>query len=194
MLQGRFLLDWQASDRLRLSLNLNGFIDDGDMQAGQLLAVVPLFGAFAGTIPLVTNYPRAPQTPRAADWNANTPYRKDNSFYQAVLLGDYELTDDITLVSLNSYAHMSMDQRIDLDGTSLTNGDQSIRGRISSFSTEERLTGNFGPATVILGVNYAHDKTRENAIWATYYSTQNSFFTPLTNDVRSEEHTSELQS
>src|SRR3546814_3233596 len=49
MLQGRFLLDWQASDRLRLSLNLNGFIDDGDMQAGQLLAVVPLFGAFAST-------------------------------------------------------------------------------------------------------------------------------------------------
>src|SRR3546814_12962090 len=78
---------------------------------------------------------------------------------------------------------MSMDQLIDLDGTSLTNGDQSIRGRISSFSTEERLTGNFGPATVILGVNYAHDKTRENAIWATYYSTQNSFFTPLTTDV-----------
>src|SRR3546814_18169858 len=76
-----------------------------------------------------------------------------------------------------------MEQRIDLDGTSLTNGDQSIRGRISSFSTEERLTGNFGPATVILGVNYAHDKTRENAIWATYYSTQNSFFTPLTHDV-----------
>src|SRR3546814_2736574 len=73
--------------------------------------------------------------------------------------------------------------RIDLDGTSPTNGDQSSRGRISSLTTEERLTGNFGPATVILGVNYAHDKTRENAIWATYYSTQNSFFTPLTNDV-----------
>src|SRR3546814_12333587 len=103
-----------------------------------LFPYTTLFRSFAGTIPLVTNYPRAPQTPRAADWNANTPYRKDNSFYQAVLRGDYELTDDITLVSLNSYAHMSMDQRIDLDGTSLTNGDQSIRGRIRS---EERRGG-----------------------------------------------------
>src|SRR3546814_19347966 len=66
MLQGRFLLDWQASDRLKLSLNLNGFIDDGDMQAGQLLTVIPLFAPFAATIPLFTHYPRSPETPRAA--------------------------------------------------------------------------------------------------------------------------------
>ncbi|EQA99433.1 TonB-dependent receptor [Sphingobium sp. HDIP04] len=183
MLQGRFLLDWQASDRLRLSLNLNGFIDDGDTQAGQLLTVIPLFAPFAATIPLVTNYPRSPETPRAADWNADTPFRKDNSFYQAVLRGDYELTDDITLVSLNSYSRMRMHQRIDLDGTSLSNGDQTVRGRITSFSTEERLTGNFGPATVILGLNYAYDRTREDAFWSMPYSTQNSYFTPLTNDV-----------
>src|SRR3546814_4143521 len=70
---------------------------------------------------------------RISDWSSGVC-----SSDLAVLRGDYELTDDITLVSLNSYAHMSMDQRIDLDGTSLTNGDQSIRGRIRS---EERRVG-----------------------------------------------------
>src|SRR3546814_14519083 len=76
-----------------------------------------------------------------------------------------------------------MNQRIDLDGTSLSNGDQTVLGRITAFSTEERLTGNFGPATVILGLNYAYDRTREDAFWSMPYSTQNSYFTPLTNDV-----------
>ncbi|KEQ52338.1 TonB-dependent receptor [Sphingobium chlorophenolicum] len=181
-LQGRFLLDWEASDRFKLSLNLNGFIDKSDTQAGQLIAITPLFTPFSGTIPLVTNYPHSPETPRAADWDPNTLYRKNNKFFQAVVRADYELTDNITLVSLNSYAHMKMRQHVDLDGTALPNGELTVGGRLTSFSTEERLTGNFGPATIIFGLNYAYDKTREDSIWGTYYSTQNSLFTPTTND------------
>src|SRR3546814_12776957 len=108
---------------------------------------------------------------RISDWSSGVC-----SSDLAVLRGDYELTDDITLVSLNSYAHMSMDQRIDLDGTSLTNGDQSIRGRIPSFSTAERLTGTFGLEPVLLGVHYVTHQPRDNVIWSTNYYHTNTFF------------------
>ena len=63
---GRILLDFEPSDGVRFSLNLNGFIDKSDGQAGQLIGVVPL-GNPARLGPLAT-YPIAPHNNRDADW------------------------------------------------------------------------------------------------------------------------------
>ncbi|KXU30502.1 TonB-dependent receptor [Sphingobium sp. AM] len=180
--QGRFMLDWHGVDRLKVSLNLSGFIDRSDTQAGQFKAPLPQIPSVASRIPLLLAYPVAPENARAADWDPGQAYRRDNRFYQIALRTDYELTDQVTLTMLNDWSHMRVDQDVDIDGTALKMTDQNVYGRISSFSTEVRATGRFGPATVILGASYARDKTHEEGYFDSPYSTENAAFTPTTND------------
>ncbi|AOH87167.1 TonB-dependent receptor (plasmid) [Sphingomonas panacis] len=169
--QGRFLLDWDGLDRLKVSLNVNGFVDKGDTQAGQLVQVVPQVASQIRAIPALLAYPTAPHNDRAADWDPGAPLRKDNRFYQATLRADYDLTDRVTLTSLSAYSHMRIRQLVDIDGTALTNAIDDISGTLSSLSTEARLTGRFGGLTLIVGGNYSHDKSDENDIFFVPYST-----------------------
>lgn len=169
--QGRFLLDWEGADRLKISLNLNGFIDKGDTQAGQLVRVVPQVASRIGAIPDLLAYPAAPRNNRAADWDRGAALHKDNRFYQATFRADYDLTDQITLTSLSAYSHMRIRQLVDIDGTALTNAIDDISGKLSSLSTEARATGRFGGLTLIVGGNYSHDKSDENDVFFVPYST-----------------------
>ena len=72
LFQGRFIVDIEASERLKLSFNLNGWRDRGDTQAAQLQSD-NCAGSTAGTCGspdafAFRDYPRAPQNARAADW------------------------------------------------------------------------------------------------------------------------------
>ncbi|HEX7854425.1 MAG TPA: TonB-dependent receptor [Sphingobium sp.] len=176
--QGRLLLDWKPSARLRVALNLNGFTDHGDTLAGQLIQVVPQVPGKISAIPALLTFPAARANDRSADWDAGTPLRKDNRFYQASLRGDYDLTDRVMLTSLTSYSHMKVAQTVDIDGTALTNALQRVSGRLSSIFTEARLTGDLGPASVIVGANYSHDKTLEDDLFSVPYSTISQQTTP----------------
>src|SRR3546814_10213405 len=79
-----------------------------------------------------------------ADWDPATNYHKDNTFYQASLRGDYDLTDDITFTSVTAWSRASIDQNNDVDGTALPSSDIAVVGKITSFSTEARLSGDTG--------------------------------------------------
>jgi iron complex outermembrane receptor protein len=70
--QGRLQLLWEPSDSVRLLLNANGWMDNGDTQAAQIqsdtcaVTPAPTCGSPAGIA--FANYPLAPQNARAADW------------------------------------------------------------------------------------------------------------------------------
>ena len=169
--QGRLLLDWTPSDRLKFAFNANGFHDTSDTQAGQLTEVLLQIPRNAGRVPLLTAYPLSPNNPRAADWNFNEDLRRNNKFYQLALRGDYELSDDLTLTSITAYSKMTVRQRIDQDGTALTNSASDVSGRLSSFSQEVRLSGDLGPVQLVVGANYARDKSREYNLYDVSYAT-----------------------
>ncbi|MGA1810320.1 MULTISPECIES: TonB-dependent receptor [Sphingobium] len=154
---GRILLDFEPSDGVRFSLNLNGFIDKSDGQAGQLIGVVPL-GNPARLGPLAT-YPIAPHNNRDADWTPEQKPKRDDWFYQVAFRGDIDLTDDITLTSISSYSRYHNDQDIDPDGVALRDYFYNTTGKITALSQELRLQGRVGGLTYILGGNYAREKT-----------------------------------
>ncbi len=160
--QGRFLLDIEPASNLRVSLNLNGFIDRGDTQAGQLIAIFPSRADKIGQLPQVTSYPLSPGGARSADWGPDQALRKSNNFYQAVLRADWDVANDITVTSLTAYSNMRVRQLVDLDGMAIENAAFDINGRLSSISTELRVAAKLGDLNLIVGGNYSHDKSREN--------------------------------
>lgn len=174
--QGRVLIDWRPTDRLTITANLNGFVDKGDTQAGQKIAVYPSQPALISQIPLIANHPNAPADPRAADWQSGQDFSRDNRFYQASLRATYELSDAVSLTSLTSYSHMRIRQHVDGDGTSVANVQPLIRGTLSSISQEVRLNGQSGALQWIAGGNYSRDKADEDDIFYWPYSTVRALF------------------
>ena len=152
--QGRFLLDYTPTDRLKLSLNLNGFIDRGDTQAAQLIGILYVTPRLAGEVPELGSYPFAPEKNRAADWDPGTDYSKNTRFYQAVGRADYDITDDIKFTSISAWSHIKLDQNTDIDGTALPSSDAAVVGKIRSFSQEVRVAGDHKNLRWILGANY----------------------------------------
>jgi iron complex outermembrane receptor protein len=179
--QGRLLVDWQASEKLKISLNLNGFIDKGDTQAAQLIGILYVGPSRAGEVPLLGTYPKAPAAPRAADWDANpqTPYVRNNRMYQSVVRADYEVSDAITLTSLTSWSRIGINQNSDADGTALSSSDLAVVGKITSFSSEARLAGDHGKVRWIVGGSYAKEHSIENDYLHFPYTSSRHAFTPL---------------
>ncbi|MBX3485797.1 TonB-dependent receptor [Phenylobacterium sp.] len=158
----RLLLDWTPSDRLRVDLNLNGFIDRSESQAPQLVSIHNAASPAAALIPGLIGYP-LPQNPdnRDADWTPGD-YHRDNSFIQANVRVDYDITDKLTLTSMTSYSAYDQDQLQDVDGQTLKGLEQRTFGKIHSFYQEVRIAGDLSDRVYfVLGANYASDRTRE---------------------------------
>ncbi|CAN5234119.1 TonB-dependent receptor [soil metagenome] len=163
----RLLVDFSPTDRLRFELNLNGYIDQGDNQAAQYIALTPLANpARAG---LIDAAPRALNgDTRQADWTSNPRPRRDDTFYQASLRAEYDVTDNMTLTSITAYSDYEADDNIDPDGVALNNYFYRTVGSLESFSQELRLGGTLGDrVNFILGANYSKEETsqRENLGW-----------------------------
>ena len=172
MWQGRFLVDIQASDRLKLSINLNGWRDRGDTQAAQLIDD-DCAGSLAGTCgsPDAFNYhvyPRAPQNDRAADWSYGIfgrPLRRNDTFYQASLRADYELSDHLTLTSISAYSHYKTDSVQDFDGASYFSADTNTTGHINNFAQELRVAGKYDHLNFLIGANYNRATTYDRLFY-----------------------------
>lgn len=159
-LQGRMLLQWEPSSRVRFLLNANGWRDHSDAQAPQLVAKVLQFpgNALPG---LIAAEPNADAGNRVAAWDPGVDYRNDDNFYQFALKGEIDLTDAITLTSISAYSHYEQDETRDIDGTAFQVLLLGSQGEVRSLSQELRLTGDSGPVKWIIGGNYAHDKATE---------------------------------
>lgn len=90
----RRLLEWRPASNLTLLLNVNGWRERSDNQAGQLIATG---GNTAPLPPALVNYPRAPQDARAADWTPGTDFNRDQDYFQVSVRGAYEFGDGLTL-------------------------------------------------------------------------------------------------
>lgn len=159
----RLLLDWDPTETLRIQINLNGWIDKSDSQAGQLVDV--RFGNAnpANQLAIVRDAPRAPRDLRSAEWTEKPGnfYEGDNWFYQTSLRADLELGDFATLTSVTGYNRFSTIGYSDIDGIDSENGEVGFDGDIKAFNQELRLSGDAGPLRWILGGYYAKDKIRD---------------------------------
>ncbi len=163
--QGRLILDWRPTGKLKFELDVNGFYDGSDTQAQQLTAVVPAVPANASAALL--NAPLAPRNDRAADWPAGYPLRSNDTFYQVSLRSDYALTSGITMTSLTAYEHTRVDKSTDGTGLGGEGPDINLfiqRGDIRTFSQELRVSGVKGPLIWTAGGNYQYSGISDNEI------------------------------
>lgn len=157
-LYARLLLDWQPTDGFSLQFNANGGRDKSDATAGQLIAV--LNQRLSAPI---RNYPLAPSNARAADWDANTPFRRNDHQYQFSLTGSLDFSSDVALKSITSYARYNLNMYQDVDGTSYQVFHTRDVGTIKTFSQELRLQ-NAGNSALkwTVGGNYSHDAVSDS--------------------------------
>lgn len=158
---GRFIVEFQPSERLRFTVNANGWIDKSDTLVPQLLSFP------AAVLPEVRDNTLANdlipgRNARDTDWDADGDFVRDDRFWQASLRADWDVTDDVTLTSITAYGNLDRYQKSELDG--LANyrvlwSEQS--GSIKTFTQEARLTANFHGVTWILGANLSDDRTED---------------------------------
>lgn len=168
-LVGRTILDWAPGDRLKIELNINGWRNKSDMQIAQARGYLPV-NPGAPTTPVtianaaaLTSYPYVTgDNNRAADWDADKSFRRNDSFYQFAGRASYEVTDNLSLVSITSYSHLKVFSPVDTDGTNVFDHVIYQIGRVSSFSEELRLEGELNDRIrFVIGGNYQKDRTRE---------------------------------
>ncbi len=141
----RILLDWEPSDTLRFGVNLNGWQDKSDSQANQFLGFrfgVPCPGpGRQEACDALLAQPLSPETARAADWTPDRSYAADDRYFQGSLHADWDVTDDVTLTSLTSFADYSSLAPFDTDGMAYK--DLTVIGDvdIDTFSQELRAAG-----------------------------------------------------
>ena len=182
----RLILDWRPSSNLDLGLNINGWVDRSDVQAGQLIEITPAIPPLVGFVPGLATYPLAPADARAADFNPEDDYSRDNSFFQVNLRGDYRFAGGFTLTSITSFSEFSQDQLQDIDGTSLDNLNQQTDGEIESFFEELRLARDFERGHFVVGLNFATDSVSEVGVLDETDSTLALVFTPALTTFRDE--------
>lgn len=160
---GRLLIDWKPTDRLKVSINANGWRDKSDTQAAQLQDPrLPLIPAFPSAVYEAS--PIASRDARAADWDPSTSFRQNNRFYQFSARVDYEASDTVTFTSLTSYSRYDRDQPVDTDGSAVRNIFVRLGGYTDTFFQELRTAGRLGSkGNWMIGANYQDDKIREIA-------------------------------
>ncbi|MGE4322454.1 MAG: TonB-dependent receptor [Sphingobium sp.] len=155
---GRLLLDIDATDTLKLALNLNGFVDRSDTQAPQLRAVAP-GNPNAPVAPVLESFePFGRGNPRVAEWSVSWPNKKNDRFWQAALRADQQLGETVTLTSLSSYQHMKVNTFMAASGLPISNLDFRQHGFIKSFNQEVRLAGDGDRLNWMVGGSFEHVK------------------------------------
>jgi outer membrane receptor protein involved in Fe transport len=163
---GRLLLDWKPSEKLKFELSATGWQDRSDTEAGQFFGFVPTKpGGYPLTYENLENYPLSPRTSRAADWTPGVDYRQNNRFYQVALRGDYNISDNVTLTSISSYSRLRDYMPTDVDGTSTFTQQITVSGLLDSISQELRLSGDAGSRIKwMVGGNFSKDQALENQL------------------------------
>lgn len=173
-LQGRVLLDWHPSDRVKFMLNGTIASNKSDTIAGQFLVANPAVPPLA--FPGLVGTPPVNQNARAADWTPGLPYRADDSFALISLRGDFELSDSVTVTSQTSYQHIKTDRLVDQDGTALHILDINPYGSAKNFDQELRVSGESGKLNWVIGGNYGHSKLSNNLYYRTTHLSFNGVF------------------
>ena len=150
----RGILDYQATDKLKVSLTANVWQDKSDTLAGQQIGLVP---SNPGTYP---NTPFAnpalagrtytsivglhavplPTSDTQAEWAPNTSPRMNEHFYQFSGRVEDQLTDQMLLTVLGSFENYNQSD-LTYNSASVATQDTLISGRVVSQYLEARLSG-----------------------------------------------------
>lgn len=186
---GRLILDWRPTSSFKASLNVNGWLDRSDTQAGQLEGYrlqapqnvgpanisnpafyhpAPVgsaaFNAYPGPIQAELSEPIAPNNARAADWVAGSHPRNNESFFQTNLRLDYSFNDNLGVTSISNYEAFTESNLVDQAGIAAPGEASKIRGNVLTYSQELRLHGTFDSHKInwLVGANAESDKVDEN--------------------------------
>ena len=200
---GRLILDWKPNDKFKASLNINGFSDRSEFQAGQLFGyyfaapqyispVTPAqlatpagyfpnpayFATYPTHIQQQLAEPMNPSNNQQADWVAGTHPRFREIYYQGSLRMDYVASEALTLTSITSYERFTQNDDIDITGEAVPTVSGVINGNVSSVYQEFRAHGVVLDQRLnwLVGVNYEYDTTGENYLDSNFFTSQ-SFLT-----------------
>ena len=161
----RLLLDWTPTDRLAVSLNVNGNYDRSEQQQPQPRFVIhsPALAADPALLALLTNYP-IPTNARQADIFPGFSTRLHNEGGQGVLRAEYSLTDDMKLISITNYVEAINHIPQDLTGTGFSATSSNTTARDHTIAQELRLegTGLDNRWNYIVGGNFEDSHLDEN--------------------------------
>ncbi len=164
----RLLLNWEPAATLHVRFDVNGWMDQSEPQAPQLLVIRPLAPS---TLPPAIAAEEAslqfpPKDPLAADWSPAFAPHSNRQFYQTILRVNYRVNPNVILTSLTSYDAFRQRQSIDEDGTNLAVFNMSKDGgKINDFYQELRLANpNAETLHWLVGADYERDKVRENYV------------------------------
>lgn len=176
---GRAIVEWEPSSAFRATLNVNGWVDKSDTTAAQLVAVFPGTNARVDRDVVVVDAANNPviganglvvtrpellpgDNARDADWDAGVSLTRDDRFVQGSLRLDLDVSDQVTLTSITSYADFDRESVTDFDGIAISTIYRGVQtSRIKSFAQELRLSAEFGPVQWLIGANYGRDRTRD---------------------------------
>lgn len=165
--RARLIVDAEPNDALRLSLSVNGWVDNSDTQAAQSVDDVE----YRNNEPVhpILEISRGIQkqhlgNSRIADWDANTPFVRNDHFIQPALRADLDITPDVTVTSITEYAYFKRDSLQDGDGTAAVNQRGNLYGDIKDFSQELRLSGTAADDRLpwAIGGNYQRSNVSDN--------------------------------
>jgi outer membrane receptor protein involved in Fe transport len=166
------LLNVDLASNLTFRLNVSGWLDRSDTTAAQLLSItISDPGSCSPTrasYPLQCIKPELAAVPlagnaRAADWDPNQDYRRNDHFYLASGRFDWELPA-VTLTSLTSSEGFRERAPTDGDGTPYVIGFGLEQADIATLYQEFRVTNpGTGPLHWIAGANAERDMIGQNS-------------------------------
>lgn len=153
----------EPSDKLTFELGMNFWQDKSDTTAFQATSLVPDQVAFLN--PGVASSVRSDWRAGEADWDAaaggSNPLRADNKFHGVNLRMKADLSDQLTLISLSAYNHLTWRNLTDADGTPFQLWTTGNETRIKSYSQELRLIQFWNRASLTIGGYFAKDAVSE---------------------------------
>ena len=177
---GRLTLTAEPVDGMKIELGGNFWINKSDTLAGQAVGFTPNTDPDSGTVFSLFNAPGladyvaangtrwdsnsadwAPQSVRGADIGIGPgidgPLREDSDFIGLRGLIQFDLTSDLSFISLTGYNRVKRNAKYDWSGAPYEILVQHAEGKIESFSQELRFQGSTGPADWVVGGYYAKD-------------------------------------
>lgn len=180
----RAIVDWTPTDKLKVSINVNGWTDNSATQAGQLQGVYLGKPQYAGQVLPEVNAPVAPHNAQAADWLAGTHPANDESYVQGSVDAEYTVSDHLKLTYLGTYEYYRQNDLQEPEGINaelyLLQG-----GTVRATSHELRASGTFlnGKVDWLFGGNYAENLTHERQLEDVGGTTSGYSLTPLTGGI-----------
>lgn len=162
---GRALLDWTPTDTLSVQFSLNGWLDRSEAPGAQMLGFNPAVpqvvvqGFYPYYDAYVTNALIGVDDAEIAEWTPGLDYTNDNSFTQASVRVDWDLSDAVRLTSISAATWFEYDTFHDVDASPAIFHHAGGVGDATVLSQELRLSGNaWDRLQWITGLNVSNDQ------------------------------------